>query len=192
VSVLVGSSLDLNKILNYLPSAGDIYSDFQAEKPKQTDKNVDGLDASAGKRQNNFNNPFKDPKSSPGPYMSVSALQTPSKTPPKTPMLDANQFSGAITENFTVVNGKKFLNTVPLKYSTNLYRKIDFSNLDYILVTHLDKSQALALPILIKDLGFKGEILMTLPCRQIGTDFIREFYQMNERRVEKGFLGEGF
>lgn len=59
-------------------------------------------------------------------------------------------------------------------------------------MTHLDKSQALALPTLIKDLGFKGEILMTLPCRQIGTEFIREFYQMNERRVEKGVFGEGF
>lgn len=106
-------------------------------------------------------------------------------------MLDATQNLGVSNDNFTVVNGKKYLNTVPLKYSTNLYRKIDFGNLDYILITHLDKSQGLALPTLIKDLGFKGEFLMTLPCRQIGTEFIREFYQMNERRVEKGLFGEG-
>lgn len=85
----MGSSFDLNKVLNYLPSAGDIYSDFQAEKPKQTDKAYEGIDGSSGKKQQTFKNPFQDPKSSPGPYMSVSALQTPSKTPPKSPMLDA-------------------------------------------------------------------------------------------------------
>jgi hypothetical protein len=64
-----------------------------------------------------------------------------------------------------VINGKKYMNTSPVKYCTSAYRKIDIGSIDYILVTNLDKSQGLALPSLIRDLDFKGEILMTLPLR---------------------------
>lgn len=57
------------------------------------------------------------------------------------------------------------MNTTPVKYSTSLYRKIDIGSIDYILITNIDKSQGLALPSLLRDLDFKGEILMTLPLR---------------------------
>lgn len=172
----------MSQILNYLPSAGDMYSDFQADKPKKkfSIPNPDPLKAK---------NPFLNPKESPGPHMHVSAMNTPSKTTPKySDLTGANKNSK--NSNLTTINGKQYISSVPIKYSTSLYRKIDISNIDYILVTHLDKSQGLALPTLINDLDFRGQILMTLPLKQIGTEIKKEFIKMNHKRVEKGILGE--
>lgn len=117
-------------------------------------------------------------------------MHTPSKTPPKSPLLGAPGALQLKSDSFTTINGRKYINTTPIKYSTSLYRRIDISNVDYILVSHIDKGQSLALPTLIRDLGFRGEILMTLPLRQIGTEMLNEFYKMNESRVDKGVLGE--
>jgi Cft2 family RNA processing exonuclease len=84
------------------------------------------------------------------------------------------------------------MNSTPIKYSTSLYRQIDIGSIDYILVTHIDKGQGIALPTLIRSFGFRGVILMTLPLRQIGVEMLKEFYKMNQMRVEKGVLGEGW
>jgi hypothetical protein len=72
--------------------------------------------------------------------MHASALHTPSKTPPKSPLQGAPVAQNVKNDSFTVINGKKYLNTTPVKYSTSLYRKIDISSIDYILVTSIDKS----------------------------------------------------
>ena len=95
-----------------------------------------------------------NPKESPGPHMHASAMNTPSKTTPKYSQL--NQKEKSKNPNITTINGRQYISSVPIKYSTSIYRKIDISNLDYILVTHLDKSQGLALPTLINNLDFKG------------------------------------
>ena len=110
------------------------------------------------------------------------------KTPVKLPTEEATAFSKA-QNTFKVVNERKFL-TQEVKYDLQQYQKVDLSNVDYVLVSKLDN--ILALPFITEKFNFTGEVVMTLPMRQIGTMILKEFVKINNQRKEKGNMVKGF
>lgn len=89
---------------------------------------------------------------------------------------------------YKIVNEKKYLLN-EIKYDLDIYQKIDLANIDYILVSKLDN--IFALPFITEKLNFKGEIIMTLPMKQIGVQILKEFIRMNNQRREKGNMVKG-
>jgi len=61
---------------------------------------------------------------------------------------------------------------------------VDLSSIDYILISNLQNIYAL--PYLTEGFAnFSGEIIMTRPMQQIGYEILKEFLQMNNRRMDR-------
>lgn len=110
------------------------------------------------------------------------------KTPVKGGVEDKKNFNSNVDGVYKIVNDKKFLLN-EIKYDLEIYQKIDLANIDYILVSKLDN--ILALPFITEKLNFKGEVIMTLPMKQIGIQILKEFIKMNNLRKEKGNMVKG-
>lgn len=109
------------------------------------------------------------------------------KTPIKGGVEDSKP-RGDMEGVYKIINGKKYLLN-EIKYDLQIYQKVDLSSIDYILVSKLDN--ILALPFITEKLNFQGEIVMTLPVRQIGSQILKEFVRINNLRKEKGNIVKG-
>lgn len=202
---MLGSSIDYKQVLNYLPNGCEIYSDqekqAEMEKLKQSDKiseatpNITPSHKSHGQRSvdkkrkdlTNFlavMDPMANLKNfSSNLPINLSGLKTPVKG-----AIEENKGLGKGEGVYKVVNEKKYLLN-EIKYDLEIYQKVDLANVDYLLVSKLDN--VLALPFITEKLGFQGEIVMTLPMRQIAIQILIEFIRMNGIRKEKGNMVKG-
>ena len=140
-----------------------------------------------------FSQPFGGPQTAQGPIpANFTSNQTINFADLKTPkkMGSKNQTSFLKDQNlYKTVNNKKFL-VDEVKYDLQNYQQLDLKNIDYVIVSKLDN--IFALPFITERLGFEGEVIMTLPMRQVGTEYLKEFVRINEQRTEKGNMVQGF
>jgi hypothetical protein len=86
-------------------------------------------------------------------------------------------------DRYLTVNGKKYLKG-PLRYDLSLFTSVDISSIDYILISNLNNIYAL--PYLTEGFtNFSGRVIMTRPVQQIGYELLKEFLQMNNRRMDR-------
>lgn len=90
-----------------------------------------------------------------------------------------NSFYKKINEEYYI--------TGPIKFSLDFLVYLDFSSIDYILISTIDELLLLPFILSLKS-KFEGRIFSTLPTKQAGFSHLKEFYNLiNLRNKEKVF-----
>jgi len=91
------------------------------------------------------------------------------------------------TNSFYKKINDEYYITGPIKFSLDFLLYLDFSSIDYILISTID--ELLLLPfILSSNKKFKGTIYSTLPTKQAGFSHLHEFYNMISMRNKQNIF----
>jgi len=174
VRILIGTGIDFDQTLSYLPQAIELYSDEERNGPKKLRPPVPTPASPQLQGGDLSPNPSPNPSKPQTPDHSVQAQQ-----PLQQPQV---QHSGPPSKRYTTIDNTKYL-TGEVKYDLSLYTSVDIASIDYILITKLDNIYAL--PILTQGFRFDGTIVMTQPMHQLGYQILKEFASINEQRKQR-------